>query len=127
MPTAIEPQFSPERFRDLRQLRQLKPNQLAYLAGLTETQVYRLERGERPNLYAVTLARTAPARTPARLRVPTYAVWETVVFVLNVLAFMLIGMQLGPIWSHLDDTVRTEYCIFAGSVLCAIRPGTPMA
>ena len=59
MPTAVEPLFSPERFRDLRQQRQLKPNQLAYLAGLAETQVYRLERGERPNLYAVTLARIA--------------------------------------------------------------------
>ena len=46
--------------------------------------------------YAITLARTAPARTPARLRVPTYAVWETVVFVLNVLAFVLIGLQLRP-------------------------------
>jgi len=48
--------------------------------------------------YAITVARTAPARTPARLRVPSYAVWETMVFVLNVLAFMLIGMQLRPIW-----------------------------
>jgi len=28
-----------------------------------------------------------PHRTPARLRIPSYAVWETVVFVLNVLAF----------------------------------------
>ena len=54
-------------------------------------------------VFAITLARTAPARTPARLRVPSYAVWETVVFVLNVLAFMLIGMQLRPIWSRLDD------------------------
>jgi NhaP-type Na+/H+ or K+/H+ antiporter len=44
--------------------------------------------------YAVTIARTAPARTPARLRVPTYAVWETAIFMLNVLAFMLIGMAL---------------------------------
>ena len=49
--------------------------------------------------YAITIARTAPARTPARLRVPSYAVWETAVFVLNVLAFMLIGMQLRPIWA----------------------------
>ena len=31
---------------------------------------------------------------PARLRVASYAVWETVVFVLNVLAFILIGLQL---------------------------------
>ena len=60
--------------------------------------------------YAITLARTAPERTPARLRVPTYAVWETVVFVLNVLAFVLIGLQLRPIWERLDDPVRLKYC-----------------
>jgi CPA1 family monovalent cation:H+ antiporter len=30
--------------------------------------------------YAMTVARTSPAITPARTRVPTYAVWETVVF-----------------------------------------------
>ena len=29
-------------------------------------------------VYAITIARSAPARTPARLRVPSYAVWETV-------------------------------------------------
>ena len=67
--------------------------------------------------YAITLARTAPARTPARLRVPTYAVWDTVVFVLNVLAFVLIGLQLGPIWEHLDDPVRWKYCMVAAAVL----------
>ena len=68
-------------------------------------------------VYAITLARTTPARTPARLRVPTYAVWETVVFVLNVLAFMLIGLQLRPIWERLDDPVRLQYCLFAAAVL----------
>jgi CPA1 family monovalent cation:H+ antiporter len=71
-------------------------------------------------VYAITIARTAPARTPARLRVPSYAVWETVVFVLNVLAFMLIGMQLRPIWSRLDDVVRIEYCTVAACVLAAV-------
>jgi len=71
-------------------------------------------------VYAITVARTAPARTPARLRVPTYAVWETVVFVLNVLAFMLIGMQLRPIWNGLDDWLRVEYCMIAGLVLLAV-------
>ena len=58
--------------------------------------------------YAITLARTAPAETPARLRVPTYAVWDTVVFVLNVLAFVLIGLQLRPIWERLDDRRAAE-------------------
>ena len=67
--------------------------------------------------YAITIARTAPARTPARLRVPSYAVWETAVFVLNVLAFMLIGLQLRPIWVRLDDPVRLKYCLIAAAVL----------
>ena len=56
--------------------------------------------------YAITIARTAPARMPARLRVPSYAVWETAVFVLNVLAFVLIGLQLRPIWRTARPDVR---------------------
>jgi Na+/H+ antiporter len=71
-------------------------------------------------IYAVTIARTAPARTPARIRVPAYAVWDTTLFVLNVLAFMLIGMQLRPIWERLDEFVRLEYCGFAALVLLAV-------
>lgn len=67
--------------------------------------------------YAITIARTAPARTPARLRVPSYAVWDTAVFVLNVLAFVLIGMQLRPIWERLDAPVRLNYCTIAAIVL----------
>jgi monovalent cation/hydrogen antiporter len=70
--------------------------------------------------YAIVTARTAPARTPARLRVPAYAVWDTAVFILNVLAFILIGMQLRPIWTRLDQTVRLEYCEVAGCVLAAV-------
>ena len=71
-------------------------------------------------VFAMVLARYAPARTPARLRVPSYAVWETVVFILNVLAFILIGMQLGPIWSRLDDEVRLQYCEIAALVLVTV-------
>ena len=70
--------------------------------------------------YAITIARFSPARTPARLRVPSYAVWETAVFVLNVLAFILIGMQLRPIWSRLDDPVRLKYCAVAAGVLATL-------
>ena len=71
-------------------------------------------------VYAVTMARTAPELTPARLRMPSYAVWDTAVFVLNVLAFMLIGMQLRPVWNALETEVRVEYSIFAASVLLAV-------
>jgi monovalent cation/hydrogen antiporter len=70
--------------------------------------------------YAITISRTAPERTPARLRVPSYAVWETAVFILNVLAFMLIGMQLRPIWTRLDDVVRLHYAEVAACVLAAV-------
>jgi CPA1 family monovalent cation:H+ antiporter len=48
-------------------------------------------------IYAMVLARSTPAYLTARLRIPSYAVWETVVLVLNVLAFLLIGLELGPI------------------------------
>lgn len=71
-------------------------------------------------VYAVTLARNVPAYTPARLRVPSYAVWETIVYLLNVMAFVLIGTQLRPIWAGLDDSVRWQYSVVAGAVLAAV-------
>jgi CPA1 family monovalent cation:H+ antiporter len=67
--------------------------------------------------YAITAARIAPARTPARLRIPSYAVWETVVFVLNVLAFVLIGLQLRPIFESLQPSERIHYLQIAAAVL----------
>jgi len=67
--------------------------------------------------YAVTVARWAPARIPARLRLPSYAVWETVVFVLNVLAFVFIGLQVRPIVGGLEPATRIRYFWVAGAVL----------
>lgn len=71
-------------------------------------------------VYAVTLARSVPAYTPARLRVPSYAVWETAVFVLNVTAFGLIGMQLRPIWENLVPHLRMHYSLVAAAVLATV-------
>jgi len=71
-------------------------------------------------VYAVTLARNVPISTPARLRVPAYAVWETVVFLLNVAAFVLIGMQLRPIWSDLAEGLHSEYVMIAAVVLATV-------
>lgn len=56
--------------------------------------------------YAMTLARRV-GHTGARQRISSYAVWDVVVFVMNVLAFVLIGLQLqmlmnrsgGPMWN----------------------------
>ena len=59
--------------------------------------------------YAMAIARRAPEFTPARIRIPSYAVWDTVVFVLNVLAFVFIGLQVRPILAGLDAATRTLY------------------
>ena len=70
--------------------------------------------------YAITLARTGPQRTPPRIRIPSYAVWETVVFVLNILAFIFIGLQIRPIFESLDATDRVRYIIVAVAVLLTV-------
>ena len=70
--------------------------------------------------YAITVARTAPERTPARIRIPTYAVWETIVFVLNILAFVFIGLQIRPIFESLEATDRGRYLAVAGAVLLTV-------
>ena len=43
--------------------------------------------------FAVVLARSASINSSPRARVHSYAVWGSVVFVLNVFAFLLMGMQ----------------------------------
>jgi Na+/H+ antiporter len=70
--------------------------------------------------YAITVARTAPERIPARLRIPTYAVWETVVFALNILAFIFIGLQIRPILESLELSDRGRYLAVAGAVLITV-------
>jgi monovalent cation/hydrogen antiporter len=70
--------------------------------------------------YAMTVAQTAPARTPARIRIPTYAVWETVVFALNVLAFIFIGLQIRPILESLEPAERGRYFTVAVAVLLTV-------
>jgi len=71
-------------------------------------------------VFAFIVARSAPERTAARLRVPSYAVWDTVVFVLNVLAFVLIGLQLRPILLSLEYSQRIEYLVIAAAVLVTV-------
>jgi len=70
--------------------------------------------------YAITAARSAPERTPARIRVPAYAVWETVVFVMNILAFIFIGLQIRPILQSLQVTDQARYFAVAGAVLLTV-------
>ncbi|MEJ8837265.1 cation:proton antiporter [Ramlibacter sp. AN1133] len=70
--------------------------------------------------YAMTLARSAPARIPARVRIPTNAVWATVIFALNIFAFIFIGLQIRPIVAELEAPVLRQYLVVAAAVLATV-------
>jgi len=70
--------------------------------------------------YAIAVAQRAPERFPARIRIPTNAVWETVVFALNILAFIFIGLQIRPILEGLEPSERAQYLTVAGTVLATV-------
>ena len=68
-------------------------------------------------VFAMAVSRQAAATIPARIRIPSYAVWEVVVFVLNVLAFILVGMQLRQI---VERTAWSQYIGVAAAVCVAV-------
>ena len=70
--------------------------------------------------YAMTLARTAPAEIAARIRIPTNAVWATVIFALNIFAFIFIGLQIRPILSELSADELSRYLLVAAAVLVTV-------
>jgi monovalent cation/hydrogen antiporter len=68
-------------------------------------------------VFAMRVSRPAAQSTPARLRIPSFAVWEVAVFVLNVLAFILVGFQLRQI---VERTTWTDYIGVAVAVCVAV-------
>lgn len=71
-------------------------------------------------VFAMAVARTAPDMIPARIRIPSYAVWDVAVFVLNVLAFILVGLQLKPILGRLGPGGALGYLGTAGAVCVVV-------
>jgi Na+/H+ antiporter len=69
---------------------------------------------------AAVVSRYLPARTSASDRVNANAVWTTVVFVLNVLAFLLMGLQARAILSQLQGDALKNALTFAGIVLAVV-------
>jgi transcriptional regulator with XRE-family HTH domain len=55
------PYLYPERLKTLRRKRRMRARDTAQRAGISAAHLHRLERGERPNVSAVTLARVAMA------------------------------------------------------------------
>jgi Na+/H+ antiporter len=70
--------------------------------------------------FAITLSRTTAVRMPAGVRVPSYAVWEAAVFVLNALAFIMVGLELGPIMDRLGHAQEVRHLIFAAAILATV-------
>jgi CPA1 family monovalent cation:H+ antiporter len=71
-------------------------------------------------VYAMTLAQATPSRLAPRLRISSYSVWETAVFVVNVLAFVLMGLQARPIIERLSPDERWGSLAFGLSVLALV-------
>jgi NhaP-type Na+/H+ or K+/H+ antiporter len=69
---------------------------------------------------AMTIANAAPRRDAPRMRVHSFAVWTTVVFLLNVVAFLLMGMQARIIFGTMapGELVRAGW--FAGAVVILV-------
>ena len=70
--------------------------------------------------YAMTIARLSPSRMGGRERIASYAVWEVAVFVLNLLAFILIGLQLRGILDRLGGLQWREAGFAAAACLVVI-------
>ena len=67
-------------------------------------------------VYAMTLAQAASGRLGPRLRITSYAVWETAVFVVNV----LMGLQARPIIERLSPEQRWGSLVFGLTVLALV-------
>ena len=70
--------------------------------------------------FAMTAAHYGPEQQTARDRVHSYAILEIVVFILNVLAFLLMGLQARTILSRLDSSRLWDAIWFAGTVLAVV-------
>jgi NhaP-type Na+/H+ or K+/H+ antiporter len=71
--------------------------------------------------FAMTLAsKLSPSDFDARMRVQSYAVWSAVVFTLNVLAFLLMGMQARSILARMQGPHLRDALGFAGLVVLAV-------
>lgn len=69
---------------------------------------------------AMTVARWAETAGSPRMRVHSFAVWAAVVFLLNVLAFLLMGLQARLIVEHIPAGQLWQAARFAGLVIVAV-------
>ncbi|TCR82475.1 cation:proton antiporter [Rhizobium sp. BK376] len=71
-------------------------------------------------VYAMVIARYMPERQTARNRIHSYSVWEATIFMLNVLAFLLMGMQARATIMQLYQHDLAFASLFAASVFLVV-------
>ena len=70
--------------------------------------------------FAMTIARMPSTNSSPRMRVHSFAVWATVVFLLNVLAFLLMGMQARTIVGRMEPGRLQDALLVAAAVIVAV-------
>ncbi|TCL88159.1 sodium/proton antiporter (CPA1 family) [Rhizobium sp. PP-WC-2G-219] len=70
--------------------------------------------------FGITASRSSTLSMPANVRVSSFATWTTVTFVLNVLAFTLVGLQLSPILPMLKAGQHPDWLAFAFAILSLV-------
>jgi CPA1 family monovalent cation:H+ antiporter len=71
--------------------------------------------------FAMTIASSSdPQLSSVRMRVQSFAVWSAVVFVLNVMAFLLMGMQVRDILREIETERLGDAAVFAAIVVVIV-------
>lgn len=70
--------------------------------------------------FAMTIARSSALSTRPRMRIHSFAVWDTAVFLLNVLAFLLMGLQARRIVADMSPERLREAAAFALAVVACL-------
>jgi monovalent cation/hydrogen antiporter len=70
--------------------------------------------------YGMTVGSFASLAVSPRMRLHSFAVWDTAVFLLNVLAFLLMGLQARSIVEGMSTHGLYEAAAFAGAVIVAV-------
>jgi Na+/H+ antiporter len=68
-------------------------------------------------VFAMLAARSVPKILPSRIRIPSWATWDVAVFVFNILAFTLVGLQLKSILARATNQEEEQYA-FVAAIIC---------
>jgi Na+/H+ antiporter len=71
-------------------------------------------------VFAMVTSRKTRHLLNPRIKIPTWIVWEVAVFILNILAFLLIGLHLKSISERISDIQRSNYLFISCAVFLTV-------